>query len=1479
MAVDEYIDPVLEDLRDSTADWIRLKVEREGTQARNIIKYNLPVYESRQRTVHVSPSKGIFRDYRPQSRESSDCNSVCAKSLATIASDHSSLSSGDTIQRRRTRRREDYRSLYWGQMLDTLKRTIDEIYAACELDECEIRCKEVIMILNHSEQDFKSLIEKTSLLQRFADANVGNRPACLAWDERKISPGRPIMRRVLADLDVMDVSPPTPTSVEWRRPTDCSGYRPTSALAWGSDEEDLLHEEEEEDVEGTHFDEAIKSVACTERLLRSELGRAQSEEATLRHLEGRDEEEVFENESDIEEDEEEHVEVSVPDRKASCRVCYACSACAAGDSKERARPASGYSRREISRKPSSKMMKSVAVETEPQSCEFDYYPIGSATTTPTKPRTPGRSVQMHEKLSSQRKAKCESSIQEIEAKQARARTLRQRHLLERSNRVRELSKKVEEVRKQKLRLIQQRRNFLEQRLLVAEANRRAELERRILKAHDEEIKGREIAFIQTLEAEQKQHTIFAKHAISCARLKERAELRRRRLEEKAEREEAAKLRRIELEAIRLARLDELQARWISRAHEIEMRGEQTKLVRREAARAKEHNRELKLANLEHQQRSHIEELRSNILRKQRECERRHQETLSGIRRKALEMSAPCHDGDAFSTSNADVDASSSTPHQRWCRLCRVLVSGDLHAVDNHFATRGHRRALLNSIPASQRLHLNVSDLNNACLVDLPSSSAAPNSSSSSSLTTSALILTNNQRRSIEVERQRLLGRRLNVIRQRISSRAHVYRKAPLLSATLTPDCPQKSQLQKLIKEARRYYNLPESGPWVASRVGAIEKALHAIHRLISPSSTNDKTALLCCLHLDLLPVAVGLVDLTRSQRYFDFPVIPARTVSLACGLLTVLCENAVETSWHLLFNGDLALLVDCLAVKLARLEALELGDSAKHKNNKQEEKAGEGVVEEMASIRDLFRCLLVASRGLESSPPSSGASDEVSTKASRKSKTTLVSASITDYVAYMVNSGLPEILTSRLSSPTLSAELAALSDSSGCDSQQFLPNLALLSINFLTALVKLIPATTTTAPTKPSAFSQQQKKKRGKATASRSAPSSAQTDDPQTALRRVAATTPADDQLEACPADPTFFFDSVASTEVFGIIALLYGMLQIAVNSVGHRAGSSFSGDLHDSGSISLQRLFVSSSLVSDIILSSLRLVNYCAVVNQPKIQEIVSSNATSVQLRHILGSILTACTPSEDEAEKPLMKTSSSAFSIASSIKTSSSSSTTGGCLAGKRKRNTSSLVPTGAKEVGVVRSTHASPVASQEESAKLLCSNRRSSQDDTTLVANNATRQLLHEAIICLGFLTSLHERNQANLCRCVPGSPNSGTGCLLLLKLCRLPVAYFSQPALANILFPTLISCCFLNSDNTSILLSELNPSLVANYIEASILENTLVKPDDRKLSSIGPGSNPSSSNHDFYHRFENRFPFARWHEAKAFFADAASKYSLE
>ncbi len=55
------------------------------------------------------------------------------------------------------------------------------------------------------------------------------------------------------------------------------------------------------------------------------------------------------------------------------------------------------------------------------------------------------------------------------------------------------------------------------------------------------------------------------------------------------------------------------------------------------------------------------------------------------------------------------------------------------------------------------------------------------------------------------------------------------------------------------------------------------------------------------------------------------------------------------------------------------------------------------------------------------------------------------------------------------------------------------------------------------------------------------------------------------------------------------------------------------------------------------------------------------------------------------------------------------------------------------------------------------------------------------------------------------------------MLLVELYRLPLAYFSQKDLADILFPSLIACCFHNYENTALLVSEFNPILVANYIE--------------------------------------------------------------
>ena len=64
-------------------------------------------------------------------------------------------------------------------------------------------------------------------------------------------------------------------------------------------------------------------------------------------------------------------------------------------------------------------------------------------------------------------------------------------------------------------------------------------------------------------------------------------------------------------------------------------------------------------------------------------------------------------------------------------------------------------------------------------------------------------------------------------------------------------------------------------------------------------------------------------------------------------------------------------------------------------------------------------------------------------------------------------------------------------------------------------------------------------------------------------------------------------------------------------------------------------------------------------------------------------------------------------------------------------------------------------------------------------------------------------------------------SGQPPTILQQMCSLPFQYFSDPRLTNVLFPTLIACCYNNSSNKEILEQELSCMLLANFIEVSLL----------------------------------------------------------
>lgn len=507
-------------------------------------------------------------------------------------------------------------------------------------------------------------------------------------------------------------------------------------------------------------------------------------------------------------------------------------------------------------------------------------------------RTPGHAVHMHEKLSSpSRKRSPTESRKRHEQKQAKARQLREKLMQEKAERLKEISKKVEEVRAWKDELLQQRKGTIQKKMAKAEERRQLQIRIKAQKAHEEEAKGKEIEFINTLEAQNKRHEIMSKHQVSEARLQDIQDERQRRHEEKLAKEAAVEERRKALEADRQARLKEMEEKRKQRSARAEQQQLEREKERLENIRAKEREREERLAVLNAQHQQHIQELQKKIQQKQDETSQRHQENLQQIREKAFEMSILKHSTEEHN------EAPNVVPydHKKLCTICNVLITSEVYLL-SHLRGKKHQQALQDNNSGKAMSKQEIENFNLKHIVNAPTNSTHPKIVS-------------------EKERLKSMKKRSKKLRQRMTTRGHEYENS-LSQKQQQAESEHKAKIHKIVRDINKYLQTQDSGPWPQNKVSALDRALGEIGRIMDKKSANDQGA---------LRVLGGLNSLCRILHILDNPspdlppVIPIKTLTLASTVCRQACKSSYDNCHYMLFTNKIGVISDLLIQRLTYL--------------------------------------------------------------------------------------------------------------------------------------------------------------------------------------------------------------------------------------------------------------------------------------------------------------------------------------------------------------------------------------------------------------------------------------------------------------------------------------------------------------------------------------------------------------------------------
>ena len=508
-------------------------------------------------------------------------------------------------------------------------------------------------------------------------------------------------------------------------------------------------------------------------------------------------------------------------------------------------------------------------------------------------RLPGRAIQLHDKLSSPARTREPHTLKHCQEKQDKARLRRLRFAEEKSQKLAHLQQRKAELIDKKDKLVDEMKDMIELKLKKAEDLRSQHIEEIRKKAHKEEEKLKEIAFINELQAQNNRLDIICQveHAEeNCGeRLAEIAGERAKKVEQREEREAKAVERRRLLEAERLKQKTALVERRREREERIQEKEAAARQQRKASAAIRDKERLERLSTVRAAEQGMKEELQGKIQQKQEDAAKRHAEYLEDIRQKAWEMSL------CSCSSDEKVPIITNYQVQKKCEICCVFIKSEVHLA-SHLRGKQHQEEIAKKADRKDLSEAEKTTYNLKHIVDAPEGETDP-------------------KERVKNERVKNAKKKAKKIRSKMANKAADY-----ISSLPAPnkhlDSPNRARIGKSLREIEKLLSSQGKGAWPNNSVSALERAFGEISRAFDKNSSKDQ---------DVFRALGGFETLEKIYLMLsecgggNTCVIPMKSIVSAGRVLIGATQGHEANTQFMLMSNRLTLIVDILLDRLARL--------------------------------------------------------------------------------------------------------------------------------------------------------------------------------------------------------------------------------------------------------------------------------------------------------------------------------------------------------------------------------------------------------------------------------------------------------------------------------------------------------------------------------------------------------------------------------